>query len=649
MDDRRHGCRRARRATTGSSSGRRGSSPPRPSSRSSTAAAPRRRSTACSARSTSRRCAHALRRAASGGGATVDPTAPAKGPGDKDPNEPAFTVRVVVTDAPATAARTARCCSPTATRPRPTRRTSGPAARHRSACSTSTATTSSTRCSPTRAASCTSWRPTARRSRASTTASRCRRSSTRTSTPARRRFTSVEPAARGAAHARDRRHRRRPRARDRGHGRRARLRLERRRHRGAGLPGAARPGAVAAAGPHAQQPHQARLHGSPMLGDLNDDDVLEIVVTAALDQHVYAWDGDGNAIPGFPKKLRDPDASPAPRSSRRAALGDITGDGRARHRHPDPGVRRQPVRAADAGGARRRASATSSPTSSPTCSAAAAARTRSTRGGDTCFRAGRRRPNGVVPDALPLVGPGVDHMMANVDGDPELEAIGNLATGDVTATNGDGSNAVTYDSSPAGGEHVDKSKVLNLFENPIAANIDGAAGARDHQGRRHAEPARQHRRRHRPEPALQPRRPGLERARPAPRCRRFPQAVEDFQLLSSPIGRRRLRRTRQRDPGRHRPLLPAQHQRDRSRGHRLAQVHRRLDLRDARRSATPTATATSTSPRSRARATRSRGTRTAPPAARTTSGGPPATTSGTRAPTAPTAARPARRGTCTST
>ena len=33
------------------------------------------------------------------GGATVDPTAPGKGPGDKDPNEPAFTVRVVVTDA----------------------------------------------------------------------------------------------------------------------------------------------------------------------------------------------------------------------------------------------------------------------------------------------------------------------------------------------------------------------------------------------------------------------------------------------------------------------------------------------------------------------------------------------------------------------
>src|SRR5438093_2803017 len=32
------------------------------------------------------------------GGSTCDPTAPGKGPGDKDPNEPAFTVRVVVTD-----------------------------------------------------------------------------------------------------------------------------------------------------------------------------------------------------------------------------------------------------------------------------------------------------------------------------------------------------------------------------------------------------------------------------------------------------------------------------------------------------------------------------------------------------------------------
>ncbi len=86
------------------------------------------------------------------------------------------------------------------------------------------------------------------------------------------------------------------------------------------------------------------------------------------------------------------------------------------------------------------------------------------------------QPNGIVPDALPFVGPGVDHVLANIDSDPELEVVGNLATGDVQATNGNGSNAVDYDSEPTTGEHVDKSKVLNLFENPIAANIDGVAG-----------------------------------------------------------------------------------------------------------------------------------------------------------------------------
>ena len=36
--------------------------------------------------------------------------------------------------------------------------------------------------------------------------------------------------------------------------------------------------------------------------------------------------------------------------------------------------------------------------------------------------------DGAVPDALPLVGPGVDHVLANVDADPLLEVIGNVAT-----------------------------------------------------------------------------------------------------------------------------------------------------------------------------------------------------------------------------
>ena len=53
--------------------------------------------------------------------------------------------------------------------------------------------------------------------------------------------------------------------------------------------------------------------------------------------------------------------------------------------------------------------------------------------------------------------------------------VGNVATGDVEAHNGDGSAVTTYDAAPAGGEHVDKSSVLNLFENPIVADLDSAA------------------------------------------------------------------------------------------------------------------------------------------------------------------------------
>ena len=142
-------------------------------------------------------------------------------------------------------------------------------------------------------------------------------------------------------------------------------------------------------------------------------------------------------------------------------------------------------------------------------------------------------PNGIVPDALPFVGPGVDHVLANVDSDPQLEAIGNLATGDVTATNGNGSNAATYDASPSGGEHVDKSKVLNLFENPIAADIDGLPGPEVIKGGvtlnqlvnigvgvgqnlpyNHVVQA--------------------WNAQTGASLPSFPQAVEDFQLLSSP-------------------------------------------------------------------------------------------------------------------
>ncbi len=47
--------------------------------------------------------------------------------------------------------------------------------------------------------------------------------------------------------------------------------------------------------------------GSPALADLTGDQKLDIVA-GALDQHLYAWDGDGDSLPGFPVKLSSPGA-----------------------------------------------------------------------------------------------------------------------------------------------------------------------------------------------------------------------------------------------------------------------------------------------------------------------------------------------------
>jgi hypothetical protein len=143
------------------------------------------------------------------------------------------------------------------------------------------------------------------------------------------------------------------------------------------------------------------------------------------------------------------------------------------------------------------------------------------------------KPNGAVPDALPLVGPGVEHAMANLDADPQLEVLGGVASGDLQAREGDGRLKTTFDPAPATGEHVDRSKVLNLFEHPIAADLDGAPGVEVFKGGltlnglvnlgvavgqnlpyNHV---------------LQGWEGRTGTALPA-----FPQAVEDYQLLSSP-------------------------------------------------------------------------------------------------------------------
>ena len=68
---------------------------------------------------------------------------------------------------------------------------------------------------------------------------------------------------------------------------------------------------------------------SPTLSDLDGDGELEIFLPA-LDQHMYAWNGQGKELDGFPVKLQedgtDTDQVPGAESINTAAVGDITGD-----------------------------------------------------------------------------------------------------------------------------------------------------------------------------------------------------------------------------------------------------------------------------------------------------------------------------------
>jgi hypothetical protein len=274
---------------------------------------------------------------------------------------------------------------------------------------------------------------------------------------------------------------------------------------------------------------------SPTLGDLDADGSLDIVAPA-LDQHVYAWDGSGNPMPGFPKKLSDTDGNGNPLDGAEiittAALGNLTGDSKPEIVTPtqefddNPSAPATPGSGAVGGFGNILTNILANVLGG-------SGRVYALDGAANPLTGWPTNPNGVVPDALPLVGPGVDHVLANVDTDPELEVIGNLATGDVTATNSNGTNQVTYDSEPAGGEHIDKSKVLNLFENPIAADIDGVPGPEIIKGGvtlnqlvnigvgvgqnlpyNHVVQA--------------------WNAQTGASLPSFPQAVEDFQLLSSP-------------------------------------------------------------------------------------------------------------------
>jgi hypothetical protein len=269
--------------------------------------------------------------------------------------------------------------------------------------------------------------------------------------------------------------------------------------------------------------------GSAVLGDIDNDGRLD-VIAAGLDQHLYAWDGTGRRLPGFPVKLREEGSElDGAEIINTPAVGDIDGDEVVDIVVPTAELDgAQPPAENDVQGEIR-----SGVISFLSNAIGKSGRIYAVNGRGEIMPGWPVKPNGAVPDALPLVGPGVDQVLGDVDGDDVLDVIGNVATGDVQAYKADGSRIVTYDATPAGGEHVDKSRVLNLFENPIVANLDGGEGLEVIKGGLTLN---------------QLVNIGIATGQNLPynhvvqawdaasgdSLEAFPQAVEDFQLLSSP-------------------------------------------------------------------------------------------------------------------
>jgi hypothetical protein len=206
---------------------------------------------------------------------------------------------------------------------------------------------------------------------------------------------------------------------------------------------------------------------SPTLTDLDGDGRLDIAV-AGMDQHLYAWNGDADPLPGFPVKLKRPGETNAQvagaESINTAAAGDITGDGKPELIVATNEVEGSPVVPEDVPEIPELSDLESGD-----------GRVYAVDGKGKFLPGWPITPNALLPGVLPFVGPGVDHALGDVNGDGSLEVIGNIATGGLTARDAGGNELHSFTANPPGGEHVDRSLVANAFDHPIVAEVDGTS------------------------------------------------------------------------------------------------------------------------------------------------------------------------------
>ncbi|MGH2747469.1 MAG: S8 family serine peptidase [Actinomycetota bacterium] len=218
------------------------------------------------------------------------------------------------------------------------------------------------------------------------------------------------------------------------------------------------------------------IAGAPVVGDLDGDGTKEIVV-AALDGHVYAWSATGVLRPGFPVRLADPDESfNGGEIFSTPGLADIDGDGTLEIISASNEVydteNRSPSSPGDLVAAFRNLT-----TNVLANSIGGSSRYYALEDDGTYADGWPVAINGALPDALPLIGPGLAPAVADLDGDGKDEVVATISTSDVEVYGEGGTRENVFANTGAVGRTTDPVKILNLFEYTAIGDLDGGGPA----------------------------------------------------------------------------------------------------------------------------------------------------------------------------
>jgi hypothetical protein len=197
------------------------------------------------------------------------------------------------------------------------------------------------------------------------------------------------------------------------------------------------------------------------------------IVIPSLDGHLYAFDGDGDAVPGFPLKLADPAIPENERmtaeSINEPAIGDLNGDGVddiVVATNETYGA--EPPSAEDIGGLFGQAF-----TNLLAGAAGGSSRVYAVNGTSGEFLPGWPiELNGAIQNVLPLIGPGQNPAIAEIDGEKTIVA---STTGSTVieqhAVDGSLIRSVQQGAYGPTSDATDRSGAINLFESTAIGRL----------------------------------------------------------------------------------------------------------------------------------------------------------------------------------